>query len=549
MRLLFAAFFIFFLCISSANASGVCSRTFSFTEGGDTMKLPYCSNADITVANSQITEFQINVHGVGRNPSATSDDVLRAMIAAGRNDMVIVFPQFVEPSDENGDPFVDEYGKSTGGTLDLSRAHDDYVYWEANDWNKGMDNDTSPYSRPFKISSFEIMDQMLQRAVESYPNLQRIVFTGHSAGGQMACRYIMAATFPTRADGTKFPNSQFFFVSANPSGCTYVTSERPEQNISGPITWHEDYSSSWCDGRVQNGGSADAGNFSDADDYETELVDANSDGACDDCSSEAPYVATIPFDTLVANYRERQLWGMIGLKDDDPDLNSIDQSCPYHLLGNTRLERMVAFWEHMGRQWGWDRVVSGQQEIIYIPGVAHSASQMYTSTCGQWVLFGINGDKCDPANRTPLYERFDDTGFAGWVKTGVGDWTRSDLQRAEGDYSALSSGPATNLTLTSPSVSGSGVYTVTWGWRITSQFDPGDSLEAEVNIDGGGWTPVASLTGNVDEDRWQYASSTHSINSSIQIRFVLTTTANGDTTAGAENAWLDGVRITKREGL
>lgn len=550
-NLLFLAAWIVFLLPAAALADGICNRTFPVKEGRDTLQQIYCSNADITIKNSDITEFHINVHGIGRNPSATSDNVFAAMKSAGRDDIVNVFPQFVGADDEDGIAFVDEYGRcidvdkdgkecgkdangSRGGdldpddVLDLSKNHADYLHYN-NTWNDGglSSNRGGVPRRPFRISSFEVTNRMLQQAVDSYPNLERIVITGHSAGGQFAARYILSAVIPSG-----FPEDNVIFAPANPTSFSYVSGERPVQPLTYPITFAIPTRAD-CDGKN------DPERFDEYNEYEVAVVDTDFDGKCDGCLS---YPRSIPYDTLIRNLRERRMVHLVGLDDDSPTLKNIGQSCPSHLQGETRLDRFEAYFEHLKNEFGWGRRVSGKHDVIYMPGVGHSASDIYTSPCGQWFLFGVNADKC--ADRS-AFSAGVDADTSQRTANGAGLMALAGNRSESGGGAAASSGASIDETLTLPVTAGPGVYSVTWAWRIGSPpLDASDEVIAEISVDGGGWTEVARLEDQVvSGSTWQYAGTTTTLKNSLQLRFVV----NSD--AAEEEVHVDAVRVERRQGL
>jgi hypothetical protein len=363
-HLLFLAIAVISMMPAVSAADGICNQTFPVKEGKDTHQQIFCGNADITVTNSAITELQVNAHGIGRDPSATSDDVLAAMKAAVRDDIVMVFLHFVGAGDEDGVPFVDEFGRcvdvdrdgkdcgkdanGSGGirldrddVLDLGGKHADYLHYNTT-WKDGglSSNKGGVPSRPFRISSFEVTNRMLQQAVDSYPNLRRIVITGHSAGGQFAARYILSAIIPSG-----FPEDKVIFAPANPTSFAYISGERPVQPLTYPITFSTPTSAD-CDGKN------DPRNFKDYNKYEVAVVDTDHDGVCDGCFS---YPRSFSYDTLIRNLRERRMVHLVGLDDDSPTLSNIGQSCPSHLQGETRLDRFEAYYEHLKREFGWER--------------------------------------------------------------------------------------------------------------------------------------------------------------------------------------------------
>ncbi len=474
--------------------------------------------------------------------------LIPAAKAAGRgDDIAIIGPQFIRTYTQ-GLPIVDELDVPTGKELDLKGAHaDDFVHTSR--WIDGdesylsgftADNGDSIPRRPFSLSSYQIFDKMLAKAVELYPNAKRIVITGHSAGGQFVERYVMAATIPAG-----FPEENVLFAPVNPSSSTYFDKYRPESPVTWPIKFTTPTSDD-CDGGLLQGGSVDPSNFDIYNKYKYALVDENADGfadgmdgKCSDCETYN-YLKTIPISTLKANYERRKKMRMISLNDKDPDEASIAQTCPNHVQGDHRLARAEAFMQHLINTFGWDHWA--RYETLYVPGCAHSGTCVWTSTCGRYVLFGANAGSC--ADKDAISDKFDDAKLSQWTKSGTGSVSRADNRRAKGPFSAKFLGAGSDLTLTSPVIAGAGTYTASWAWWIGSRFDIGDSIVAEMSVDGGPWTEIDRLDGDVHpENAWLYTGTTVHVATSLRLRFVV----NAD--GADEEAHLDDVRVMLRKGL
>ena len=79
------------------------------------------------------------------------------------------------------------------------------------------------------VTSFDFADEILRRlaAREVFPNLEAIVVSGHSAGGQFVTRYEMA----NRVHDTL--GVPVRYVVANPSSYAYPDAARPGDQTSG----------------------------------------------------------------------------------------------------------------------------------------------------------------------------------------------------------------------------------------------------------------------------------------------------------------------------
>ena len=143
----------------------------------------------------------VAVHGALRD----SDRYLASARHAARlasSDALIVAPQFLADVDRaNGD--------WAGGAL----------YWQVEGWKGGY-----PALGPSPLSSFGVMDSLLERlAPEPRPDPAVVVF-GNSAGGQFVNRYAAVGRGP---DVLAARGLRVRFVVANPSTYLYFGRERP----------------------------------------------------------------------------------------------------------------------------------------------------------------------------------------------------------------------------------------------------------------------------------------------------------------------------------
>jgi pimeloyl-ACP methyl ester carboxylesterase len=150
--------------------------------------------------NPAITRALIMVHGAGRNADHYFETAMAAAFLAGALENTLVLaPHFTAGRDQ---PAPNE------------------VVWPegANSWRSGGPSPTNP-----TLTSFDFVDQLIRRLADKrmFPNLTKIVVTGHSAGGQFATRYEMASTVYDT------PGVTITYVVANPSSYAWPTALRP----------------------------------------------------------------------------------------------------------------------------------------------------------------------------------------------------------------------------------------------------------------------------------------------------------------------------------
>jgi hypothetical protein len=504
---------------SQASVNRICGRDFAVTEGGRTLNLRYCGNVDLVTPDPKVTIFVITIHGTSRTAYNYWKNMESAAVSAGvGNSTAVIAPQFLRTLDD-GQPVFNATGGATQRTLDLAVADANVLYWGST-WLDGENSfvSASSPSRPFRVSSFDVLDRILAQAAVVYPNLKRVVIVGHSAGGQMVNRYATVAALPV------IPGAKFIFGPTNPSSNLYWDDKRPVQPISGPVSFAVP-DRTWC--------PEDPGSLSSVDRYKFGTgpypgVDFNN------------HLLAVGLDAMRKNYNDRTIIHFIGLDDNDPDEESLGKSCPNRVQGLHRLERAEAYLEHIRNYFGWRKFATTRP--IYAPGCAHSGNCIWSSPCGLYEIFGtVHANIC--ANPWALTDRFE-TNFAQWTSSGKGTFFLTSRRRAEGAYAAEFRGVMTDLKLTSPVVSGAGTYTASWAWWIGSRFDRGDSIVAQMSVDGGAWADIDRLEGNVHpENEWIYTGITVKAAKSLQFRFVV----NADDVD--EEAHLDDFRVVHRKGL
>src|SRR3546814_6437212 len=90
---------------------------------------------------------------------------------------------------------------------------------------KGNLSKDEPLSRSFRISSFAVIDRIVAAISDRsiFPNLDKVVFAGHSAGGQFVNRFASGTALPET-----HPEHVYRFIAANPSSWLYFAALRPE---------------------------------------------------------------------------------------------------------------------------------------------------------------------------------------------------------------------------------------------------------------------------------------------------------------------------------
>jgi hypothetical protein len=144
----------------------LCDDVFSFAVGTHTYKIPYSHNQALDVPNSDVTRVIVSVHGIGRDAVTTYGEVLAAAQGGGAGadrTSLIIAPQFLDESD------IVTYSLPS-----------DYMYWNL-PWRDGaQSSSTSAHRRADKVSSFEVVDDLLKSIADSgnFPNLNTVIVSG-----------------------------------------------------------------------------------------------------------------------------------------------------------------------------------------------------------------------------------------------------------------------------------------------------------------------------------------------------------------------------------
>ena len=216
----------------------------------------------------------------------------------------------------------------------------DELYWTGA-WQQGADSlDGS------RTSSFSVLDEVLTRAVGSFPAATSVVLAGHSSGGQIINRY--AATGGDIADHDKIT-----FVVMNPSTYVYIDDRRAR-----------------ADGSFAPPGDA-AQTCPRYDHWKYGLVDPQ------------PYVqALTPAEVRSRMMRRNVVY--LGGGADDKTGGGVDARCPAMYQGRTRLERTLTYWRYIQTFPEW----RANARLAIARGIGHSGGGMIRSKEFGEIVFG-----------------------------------------------------------------------------------------------------------------------------------------------------------------
>ena len=241
--------------------------------------------------------------------------------------------------------------------------------WRAEGWMGG-----EPALGPAPVSSFEFFDAIAATLADRsrFPNLERIVFAGHSGGGQVIQRYAvvgraeamlgaraLAATGSDDASATHGAvrdGIRVRYVVANPSSYVYFDTQRPV------AVAHCGDSNHWRYGMA----------------------------------NPVPYIsAQGDLKGIEARYDARRVIYLLGGADTDPNHKALDKSCMAEAQGVNRLQRGNSYFAYLQRR-ASEQHLALNHTRVEIPGVGHEADRMFNSVCGRAALFGTAGCELKP---------------------------------------------------------------------------------------------------------------------------------------------------------
>ena len=294
--------------------------------GGPARSLIYRSYP-LATRNDAITRALIMVHGASRDAdNYFRTAVAAAFLAGALDDTIVISPRFASKD---------------GGCGDTLAANE--ISWACNgdSWRSGGVASSDP-----SLTSYDLADEMLRRLSrkEVFPNLRRIVFSGHSAGGQFATRYEMANQIH---ESLGVPIT---YVVANPSSYAYLEPVRPS-----------------ADGKEFRP-FGDARNCTTYDNWPYGL------------QKRTGYTGKIPDDQLKKQLISRPTTYLVGELDTLP-LAGFDSSCPAMAQGANRNLRGQAFAKYVNERLG------AHHGFMVIPLCGHNARCMFTADAALALLF------------------------------------------------------------------------------------------------------------------------------------------------------------------
>lgn len=295
-------------------------------------------NHPLTVKNDKIVRGLIVVHGQGRNAdNYFASSMAAAFLAGAMDDTVVVSPR-IASSDGRG-------------CQDKLEPNEVNFRCSGDSWRSGAPSLTDP-----KLTSYDVADAILKLMANKdvFPNLKRIVLTGHSAGGQYVARYAMASRVH---DTLQVP---VHFIVSNPSSYAYFDPTRLAPGAS-------------CNEKGECTGNfvpyAEGRNCTTYDRWPYGMQNRT-----------AGYTASLTVDEMKKQLAARKVTYLLGELDTLP-LAGFDSSCPAMAQGPNRLQRGIIYWNYA------NNILGAQHQVQVVPLCGHNARCMYTADVTLPLLF------------------------------------------------------------------------------------------------------------------------------------------------------------------
>jgi len=330
-------------CISPTD-----SCSFHFAVGAEQNSAIGFTTHPLNEKNGKIEKAVIVIHGTNR----TAGHYFETMAGVANSHKLLDKIMVIAPH------FICDQDNPEAGDL----------YWTCEDWKDG-----GPAINDPSIYSFTVIDKIVEKIRNSFPNLAKIVITGHSAGGQFTQRYATSNIVDVNGSGFSIR-----YVPANPSSYMYLDENRLKK-------------SAVC---------ADESNCPvTPDSFEKPYWNAESSIECKKYnrykygldSREGYYTGLVSSDKIITQYVARDVVYLLGNLDNSTssEYSELDKSCagdaegPYMGPGlhSFRLQRGLIYHAYI------TGIFSSAHRLQMVPGCMHDEVCMYHSDEAFFTIF------------------------------------------------------------------------------------------------------------------------------------------------------------------
>jgi pimeloyl-ACP methyl ester carboxylesterase len=299
---------------------------FVFEKDHEKLSIPIVASHPLDKNNNETKYLIIMIHGGGLNAVNTfkTGQQLIESLKMPKDHFLLLAPQIIEgvKLKEKKLLFWDEKWK--GGGMSLSTG-----------LNKDLPN----------LSSFEVIDRLIDVSIKLNPGINRIIILGHSAGGQFVVRY---AAINNRHEFLEQQGVSIRYVVANPSSYLYLDQTRFHLNSKSEIliTSREELM-----------------NCPSYNKYKYGLEELYG------------YAETLSPQLIRTRLLTRPVMFVLGTADTDRNW-SLDKSCEGKAQGENRYQRGQLYKHHLGH---FVKTSLESQHIwLDIPEVGHEATEIFT---------------------------------------------------------------------------------------------------------------------------------------------------------------------------
>jgi hypothetical protein len=353
-KLLFLLPTLFLMVPLIAQKTNIGTSRITLKKNDKDLVIPYFRNYAIGTPRESITRAIIVIHGIDRN----GDDYYKSIVNAAKSAVRPDRPRKVNPLDYT--IVISPVFMNKQDIKDHS-LNSKYPYWDSVWKFGGLSSNESSHPRDIRVSSFEVVDFIIETLTKNFPNLKHILITGHSAGGQFTNRYMAIGTGIKKLEEEGKIAVEGLVM--NPSTYLYMDNKRYDPNTQKFIVQGSDY--------------AGYNNYY----FGLEELDYQ-------------YLknAGATAEKIRNQYKSRKVYYLLGANDNDPNSESLAKGQFDMLQGPYRLERGLRYEKHLIDHFGKDIVNNHKFSIV--PGVGHSSSKMYKSEQGKEILFGNPDNYC-----------------------------------------------------------------------------------------------------------------------------------------------------------
>jgi predicted esterase len=298
---------------------------FVFEEDHEKLSIPIVTSHPLDKDNNETEYLIIMIHGGGLNAVNTFETGQQFIesLKMPKDRFLVLAPQIIEgvKLKEKGLLFWDQRWK--GGGMSLST---------------GLNKDLP------SLSSFEVIDRLIDVSIKLNPGIHRIIILGHSAGGQFVLRY---AAINNRHELIERQGVFIHYIVANPSSYLYLDKTRFHFNSIGEIV-------------ISKEELKDCPNYNK---YKYGLEELYG------------YAETLSPQLIRTRLLTRPVMFVLGTADTDRNW-SLDKSCEGEAQGENRYQRGLLYKHHLGH---FVKTALESQHIwLEIPEVGHDATEIFT---------------------------------------------------------------------------------------------------------------------------------------------------------------------------